>query len=215
MRRRHRHQRDHRRTKLFAPAVFISIGAASVPIAARAESQDFHLVDQSVQVDRTSGLATFSLTFDQHPSFVAIDSGQLKAFHYEVDVDSQDTSKPIMFDQIDTIIRGGEIWEGQGIPVRDRDGNGGAHAGGWGAVRAMVPFSVDEETNTLTFSTSLSNLGDADGKFRYRLFTTDNGGLTSDIQAAAIPLPLAAWSGVVLLGALGTFGITGRVRGSR
>ena len=214
MRRRRRLSRD-RRNKLFAPAIFISIGAASVPMVARAESQDFHLVDQSVEVDRTNGLATFSLTFDQHPSFVAIDSGQLKAFQYEVDVDSQDTSKPIVFDQIDTIIRGGEIWEGQGIPVRDRDGNGGAHAGGWGAVRALVPFNVDEATNTLTFSTSLSNLGDTDGKFRYRLFTTDNGGLTSDIQAAAIPLPVAAWSGVVLLGALGATGVRGRVRGSR
>jgi hypothetical protein len=201
-----------RSSKLLTPAVLISIGAASAPIAARAESQNFHLVDQSVEVDRTNGIATFSLTFDQHPSFVAIDSGQLKAFQYEIDANSTDASKPIGFDQIDTIIRGAEIWEGQGIPVRDRDGNGGAHAGGWGPVRAMLPFSVDEETNTLSFSTPLANLGDTDGRFRYRLFTTDNGGLTSDIQAAAIPLPLAAWSGVLLLGGASAGGTIRRQR---
>jgi hypothetical protein len=165
----------------------------------RAESQDFLLIDQSVDVNRTDGVATFSLTFDQHPSFVAIDSGQLKAFQYEIDVNSNDPSTPIVFDQIDTIIRGAEIWEGQGIPVRERDGNGGAHSGGWGPVRTMLPFSVDQETNTLTFSAPLTALGDTDGKFRYRLFTTDNGGLTSDIQAAAIPLPLAATSGAALM----------------
>ena len=191
---------SRRRSRLLAPAVFLTIGAASAGIV-RAESQDFHLVDQSVEVNRTDGIATFSLTFDQRPSFVAIDSGQLKAFQYEIDTNSDDASKPIVFDQIDTIIRGAEIWEGQGIPVRDRDGNGGAHAGGWGPVRAMLPFDVDEQTNTLTFSAPLSALGDTDGKFRYRLFTTDNGGLTTDIQAAAIPLPLAAGSGATLLAA--------------
>jgi hypothetical protein len=190
-----------RARRLLAPSVFLSIAAASMPGIVRAESQDFHLVDQSVEVNRTDGIATFSLTFDQHPSFVAIDSGQLKAFQYEIDVNSEDATKPIGFDQIDTIIRGAEIWEGQGIPVRERDGNGGAHAGGWGPVRAMLPFNVDDNTNTLTFSTPLSTLGDTDGKFRYRLFTTDNGGLTTDIQAAAIPLPLAAPAGAVLLGA--------------
>jgi hypothetical protein len=185
---------------LLAPAVFFSISAASSGIV-RAESQDFHLIDQSVEVNRTDKVATFRLTFDQHPSFVAIDSGQLKAFQYEIDANSDDASKPIGFDQIDTIIRGAEIWEGQGIPVRDRDGNGGAHAGGWGEVRAMLPFTVDEDTNTLTFSAPLTALGDTDGKFRYRLFTTDNGGLTTDIQAAAIPLPLAASSGAALMAA--------------
>jgi hypothetical protein len=192
-----------RRTKLFLPAVFISIGAASAT-ALRAESQDFHFVDQSVDVDRVNGIATFSLTFDQHPSFVAIDSGQLQTFQYEIDADTVDNDTPITFDDVDAVIRGGEIFAGQGIPIRERDGSGGAHAGGWGPVRALVPeFDIDEQTNTLTFSTSLANLGDTDGKFRYRVFTTDNGGLTADIQDAAIPLPIAAWSGAALLGALG------------
>jgi hypothetical protein len=205
------------RRKLFVPAIVISVGGiggigAASPQLARAESQNFHLVDQSVEVSPLRGTATFSLTFDQHPSFVAIDNGQLEAFQYEVDVDNQNTTKPIGFDDIDTVIRGAEIFEGQGIPVRDRDGSGGAHAGGWGPVRAMLPFEVND--NTLTFTTTLAALGDTDGKFRYRLFTTDNGGLTTDIQAAAIPLPLAAWSGALLLGGL-ELGRTIRRRRSR
>jgi hypothetical protein len=190
----------------------IGIGAASSGggSIARGESQDFHLVDHSVEVDRTKQVATFSLTFDQHPSFVAIDNGQLEAFQFEIDVDSHVNDRPVAFDDIDTIIRGAEIFEGQGIPVRDRDGQGGAHAGGWGPVRALLPFDVND--NTLSFSTPLSTLGDTDGKFRYRLFTTDNGGLTTDIVGAAIPLPLAGWSGVMLLGALGAGGVTAKLR---
>ena len=191
-----------RRSKLLVPAVFIAIVPASATLA-RAESQDFHLVDQSVEVNRTDMTATFSLTFDQHPSFVAIDNGQLEAFQYEIDAHSVSVDKPITFNDITTVIRGAEIFEGQGIPVRDRDGDGGPRGGGWGPVRALLPFTVDQQTNTLSFTTKLADLGDTDGKFRYRVFTTDNGGLTTDIQGAAIPLPLAVWPAVTLLGALG------------
>src|SRR5205823_9822931 len=118
-----------RRTKLFVPAMFIGIGAAAgaaAPSVARAQSQDFHLVHQSIQIDRTKKIAMFKLTFDQPPSFTAVDNGQPEAFQYEIAAHGPAISdKPITFDDIDTIIRGGEIWEGQGIPLRTRDGEGG------------------------------------------------------------------------------------------
>ena len=189
-----------RRSKLLFPAIIVAIGTPGSVL--RAESQNFHLVDQSVEVDRVHKTATFSLTFDQQPSFVAIDNTQLEAFQYEIDAHKNSLDTPIEFKDIDAIIRGGEIFEGQGLPIRQRDGDGGAHAGGWGPVRALLPFDVQD--NTLSFTASLADLGDSDGRFRYRLFTTDNGGLTTDIQAAAIPLPPGAWPGLIVLSALGS-----------
>jgi hypothetical protein len=84
--------------------------------------------------------------------------------------------------------------------VRERDGDGGAQAGGWGPVRALLPFELDGRT--LTFSTGLSAIGDDDGKFRYRVFTTHQGAITSQAIGAVIPLPTAVWAGATMLGAI-------------
>jgi hypothetical protein len=185
------------RRKMLLPAVLLSLSTGSIT---RAESQNFHLVDQSTTVDRVNKTASFSLTFDQQPSFVAIDNSQLEAFQYEIDTNTNVLGSTIPQKDVDIVIRGAEIWQGNGIPVRDSHGDGGEHAGGWGPVRAFVPFEVSD--NTLSFTTTLANLGDTDGKFRYRVITTDDGGLTSVVQGAAIPLPTAAYSGFAMLGLL-------------
>lgn len=173
--------------------------------SAFAATEDFHVVSQSVAVDRAAGTATFTLDFDREPRFFLPHGGggdQPDGFQIEVDADYNQFDRPIAFDDIDAVVRGAEIFAGDGIPVRDRDGDGGSdRAGGWGPVRALVPFDLDG--STLTFTTGLQTLGDADGRFRYRLISTEGGSLTSEINAAIIPLPAAAWSGLALLGAAG------------
>ena len=102
---------------------------------------------------------------------------------------------------IDTIIRGAEIRSGVGaMPIRDRDGEGGPGSGGWGPIRAMLPFELDDRT--FTFTAPLSAIGDDDGRFRYRLISLQDGSLTGEAWSAAVPLPAGVWSGVIMLSAL-------------
>jgi hypothetical protein len=199
-----------RRSMLFT-AVLVGLGAVSS--VARAHTEDFHIVDHSVVVDDVAKTATFRLSFDREPRFFLPHGGgggQPNAFQYEIDVDTA-TRGPIAWDGIDTVVRGGEIFAGSEIPIRDRDGDGGSNAGGFGPVRAAVPFDLDG--STLTFTAALSDLGDeGDGHFKYRLITTENGGLTGEVQGAVIPLPAAVWSGMMMLGGLG---IVRKIRGRK
>ena len=172
----------------------------TIPGIVRAESQDFRFIKQSLAVDPSARTATFSLTFSQPPSFVAVDGSQIEAFQYEIDTGSEDISKPIPPSSLDAIVRGAEIFEtGNTIPIRNPSGDGGPNAGGWGPVKATVPFTLND--NTLTFTANWSDIGDSDGKFRYRVFTTDTGAITADTQGttAAIPLPAGVWTGAILL----------------
>jgi hypothetical protein len=186
--------------------VALIVGAAGYPSIAVGATADFRVVAQSVSVDRDAGTATFTLDFDREPRFFLPHGGggdQPDGFQIEIDADYNMFDRPIAFDDIDAVVRGAEIFAGDGIPVRDRDGDGGGdRAGGWGPVRALVPFDLDG--SSLSFTTGLQTLGDDDGQFRYRLIATDGGALTSEINAATIiPLPAAAWSGMALLGVAG------------
>ena len=188
-----------------AAAAAVAAGAAMVALpaaTARGAEADFKIVDHSVAVDLQKQTATFTLVFDERPDFVAGDMGQPMAFQYEIDAHDTSLNTPLTFNDIDTVVRGTEIGRGQGLPVRDRDGDGGGpEAGGWGPVRALLPFELTD--NTLTFTAGLSALGDTDGKFRYRVLTTENGSVTSEAQGAVIPLPAASLTGVGMLTALG------------
>src|SRR5690242_4127077 len=90
---------------------FASTGALGAPV-------DFQIVSQSATVDQARGSATFTLTFDRAPNFSHAGSRQANTFQYEIDADGSDFSRPLQFSDVDAVIRGGEIWEGDGIPVR-------------------------------------------------------------------------------------------------
>jgi len=176
-------------------------GAALVWSAiAQADQVGIQVVSQDVSVDTSNMTATFKVTFDQPPQFVANDSGQPQAFQYEIDADNGVAAPSMDWSDIDTVIRGGEIWEGQGVPVRDSQGDGGMNSGGWGPVRAFLPFDLNGDT--VTFTAGLSALGDTDGKFRYRLIASDNGEMTGQAAGAVIPMPPALWTGIFMLGAI-------------
>lgn len=188
-----------------AAAVLAGVGLSSAAVRA-ATVDGFHLIEQSVVVDKAAGTATFRLGFDREPRFFLPHGGggdQPDAFQIEVDADSNTFQSPTVFDDIDAVIRGAEISAGDGIPIRARDGDGGSGGatGGWGPVRALVPFELNGAT--LTFTTALATLGDDDGRFRYRIVTIEEGGMTGEVNAAIIPLPAALWGGMILLGAAG------------
>ena len=186
------------RRSIVLPLALIGFGAAA---SAHASVVPFSLVSHSVEVNRTDSTATFKLEFDHPPNFLTNGSGQSDAFQYEIDADTAEIGTGIGFNSLDTVIRGGEIWEGNGLPIRNRDGEGGSNSGGWGPVRALLPFEVDG--NSLSFTTGLSAIGDHDGQFRYRVFTTQNGEITGQAVGAVIPLPAAVWTGLAMLGGIG------------
>jgi hypothetical protein len=196
------------RRTLFTPALVTGLGI-TVPslTTANAEPVDFQLLSHSCTVDEGAGAATFRLIFDRVPDFSATDHHQRQTFQLEIDADATNFDRPIDFSDVDAVIRGGEISRGQGIPVRDREGTPDENSGGWGPVRALIPYTVQAES--LTFTVGLSAINDTDGHFRYRVFTTDNGGLTSEAVGAVVPLPLGIWTGLALLGGIG---VAGRVR---
>ncbi len=184
-----------------AACVFATVGIVS---HANADPVDFHIVSNSVSVDRAKNSATFTLTFDQKPDFVAVDNGQPDAFQYEIDADSTSMGRTIGFNDVDAVVRGGEIFEGKGLPVRSPSGDGGSNSGGWGPVKALLPFQTSGDS--VQFTTDLGTIGDnGDGQFRYRVFTTQNGTFTGQVVGAVIPLPAAVWTGLTMLGGIGVF----------
>ncbi|MEA2736493.1 MAG: hypothetical protein QOE14_2944 [Humisphaera sp.] len=195
-----------RRSIVISAAVLAGLGLSSAAVVRADVADEFHLLDQSCVVDQAAGTATFRLSFDREPHFFLPPGGadQPNGFQIEIDADNNTFDRPIEFADIDSIVRGAEIFAGDGIPVRDREGDGGSdHAGGWGPVRGLVPFEL--EGTTLTFTTGLGTIGDQDGRFRYRVITTDQGGLTSEVNAAIIPLPAAVWGGIMMLSGAGVF----------
>lgn len=186
------------RRSVIVPAVLAGLTSAALVQSARADVVDLQIVDQGVSVDRAAGSASFSLTFNRTPDFVAIDHDQPDTFQYEIDADTTDLSASFGVKQIDSVIRGGEIWEGKGLPIRETTGEGGPDAGGWGPVKTLLPFELDG--TTVTFTVPLDELGDADGRFRYRAFATENGAITTQVTGAIVPLPAAVLPGLLMLG---------------
>ncbi len=129
-------------TAAAAAAAALLAGASISSSDARAATAEFHLIDQSCAVDKTAGTATFRLNFDKAPQFSLPHGGggdQPDSFQIEIDADHNTFDHPIEFEEIDSVVRGAEIAAGDGIPVREREGDGGSdQSGGWGPVRALV-----------------------------------------------------------------------------
>src|SRR5688500_18033629 len=91
--------------------------AALAPAAAHAEAVDFQIESQSVKVDPSEGTADFSITFNRAPVFITVDTNAGDAFQYEIDADTTSLDPSLGWADVDAIIRGGEIWRGEGLPV--------------------------------------------------------------------------------------------------
>jgi len=193
--------------RLIALSALLSAFAATFATFANAAPVDFQIVHQNITVDRAAGTAQFTIVFNQPPDFTNGPGGQADAFQYEIDANSTNLKKPFGVADVDAVIRGGEISDAQTLPVRSGAGDGGPDSGGWGPVRAVLPFQLND--STIKFTAPLADLGDTTGEFRFRAFTTRQGAITSQAVGAVIPLP-----GVILPGALmlGVIAVTRRSR---
>src|SRR5687768_11620231 len=160
------------------------------------------IVSQSAEVDAARERAFFTLEFDAVPDFYTLgEFGQVKdSFQYEIDGDGAAQGEMRMRD-IDAVVRGEEIHAVDVLRVRawgpGVESDPDPLSGGWGPVRATVPFDLHE--TVLTFVVPLDAFGDAasDGAFSYSLVTTDFGATTSRVFGRAVPIPLppGGWAG--------------------
>jgi hypothetical protein len=165
------------------------------------------IVSERAEVDLAARAATFTVTFDAPPDFLTVDAFGRAAdsFQYEIDDDWR-APVGLPVEGLDSVVRGDEIYIADALRVRDaaidRVPDPDPAAGGWGRVLDEVPFELSG--NELRFVTPLASIGDDDGAFAYRLFTTEFGATTSEVESRVLPIPLppavpGAMATVVLL----------------
>ena len=161
------------------------------------------LIDsQSVTVDMGNQEALFTLVFNRIPDFYTVDEygRQADGFQYYIDFDCNPIQQGVKFQgasSAETIVRGGEIYAYDQIPFRDESGTSSdPTSGGWGEIRALVPYQLDGAA--LTFTASLEEIGDLDGQFGYALHLCEYGATTDWLY---IPEPAT----LLLLGLGGLF----------
>jgi hypothetical protein len=114
-------------------------------------------------VDMGAGTVNFQVAYNGTPDFFTVDSlgRHADAFQFWIG-----DTRPLSFPPIVSIIRGGEIYLGGGIPIRDIVGHDSPPeiTGGWGPVRGMVPFTLSN--NLLDFTVTLAVLN-VTGQFSY------------------------------------------------
>jgi hypothetical protein len=182
------------------------------------------IVSEGAEVDRAAGVARFRVRFDARPDLWTMDEfGRPKdSFQYEID-DDWNAPAGLPPEGLDSVVRGDEVHVANALRVRDAGFNTTPDpdpaAGGWGGVRDEVPLQW--EGNELRFEAPLGALGDDDGYFAYRLFTTEYGLTVSEVESrllppgapgpnpepgpgpAPVPLPPAAAAAIAATAALG------------
>ena len=160
-------------------------------------------LQQSVEVNRSSGTATFSLSFDHPPDFIATDAGARPVDSFQVEVDGLWKPGQPLVQDLTAIIRGDEIHFDGILPIRAAmPPVSEPHAGGWGAIVDTIPFTTN--ANQVKFTAPLSALGITGEFFSYRALTMHDGQITASAEAATVPLPEALSAGacgLVILGA--------------
>jgi hypothetical protein len=179
----------------------VAVGAWLVGIMGAAPARAaFEIVDQQLAYSEVTGLATFTLLFNQAPDFETVDEFDRprNSFQYEVDLNwDGDPARQFDFESIGWVFRGDEVRFGGTVPIRaGQGGDGSPESGGWGPVKDVAPIVVDG--TRATFTVDFGALGESDDLFRYRVFALEYGTMTNVIDAAYVPLPPA-----VLIGAVG------------
>ena len=177
------------------------------------------VIDNVTTVNFETETVNFQITFASAPDFSSTNlnpSGppsnvlrQADSFQYYIGV----YGSPIVsfgVPNFQTVIRGGEIYLGGGIPIREGISQTPVlpGSGGWGPVRGVVPFTLNN--NVLEFVVSFAVLNEPTGIFPYVLDVFEFGGtmqsfhvFSSDGTLPPVPLPAALPLFATGLGALG------------
>ena len=214
--------------RVLALVALLSLGLGDVGEAVAG----IEIVGESAAVDRDAGIVRFSLEFSGSPDLWTVDEfGRVAdSFQYEIDGDWR---APIGLppEGLDAVVRGDEIRIADALRIRqagfDVAPDPDPDAGGWGAVRAELPFLL--VGNELTFDAPLDVVGDdGDGYFAYRVFTTEYGLTTSMVESrllppgeepvpgpTPIPLPAPLHATIVAAGVLASATLARRLRPRR
>jgi hypothetical protein len=170
-------------------AVVVGMALALPGVADAQAPGGLTVLSDSAVYDPVTGQVTFTLVFNRRPDFETEDEFGRRAdsFQYYI-VGDPGLPYPANYD---AIIRGDEIGLTSGLlPIRkplppDPD----PVSGGWGPVRGVVPFSLEE--NILTFSASLGLISDhsVDGHFAYELLLTQYGATSQFLQSESVVRP--------------------------
>jgi len=177
----------------------------------------------STSVNLGTGVASFSILFDQVPDFFSTDGVGRQADSFQFYVQSQSPFLLSDFhvppDDAESIIRGENIHLGDGIPVIwvDSFNPGPPQSGGWGPTYSQVSFSLVGEL--LTFDVPLVDLRDDDGVFWFRFGTYEFGrtsyaeevlfqsGMTYTGDGLLAPLPEPGTMALLAIGLLSICGV--------
>lgn len=188
-----------------AAACFFFFLSFSATLQCQAQGS-FALVGGSVSDIDNSGNVNFTLQFSYPPDFFSCDAGGRQANGFQFYIGTT-TNVPQFYPPrpYASLIRGGEIYLGNGIAIRN-DGppdDGEPNSGGWGAVRGTVPFSLNGSSLTFAVPAAVLNV---QGSFAYSLLLTSYGGATHSPYTGAsggdIPLPEPAVGALVTLAIL-------------
>ena len=170
-------------------ALFVGASAARGGVSASWES---------LSVNQAAGSATFTLDFGHTPDFFTTDSAGRPADSFQIEISAANSSISSA-SSLTTIVRGDEIHYANALVIRDATPPllTDPHAGGWGAIRGTVPYTITGPD--LTFTAPLTLLGAPNGQFSYRAFTLAHGVIQNETEAQSVPLPSAAWAGLVTL----------------
>jgi hypothetical protein len=174
-------------TALMIVAMAIMTAAtASSAAAASAADRPIHVVAESAVYHAATGNVDFTLQFDRTPNFRKVDEfgRQADSFQYFI---AGDATLPYP-QNFDAIIRGDELtFKPPLLPIRNATpSDPDPAAGGWGTIRATVPYKL--RVRVLTFSAPLSALSDhsSDGQFAYTLETYRFGTLVDSIANESV-----------------------------
>jgi hypothetical protein len=147
-----------------------------------ASALPLEILAQSSVYDPVSNQVDFAISFNRVPDFLTVDGlgRQADGFQYWIFYDNNPlhiTLPP----ELSALIRGVEIHVGGNLRIRSAapPAVDDPYYGGWGAIRAVIPFNLVD--TALTFSVDLTKLGDADGKFAFRLDTFEYGDTTDSV----------------------------------
>lgn len=166
--------------------VLVALVGASATVAAPAEAQrsvsrPLQVVYESATYNPGTGEVDFTLAFNRHPDFRTVDEHGRPAVAFQYFIVGDD-ALPYP-ERFDAIIRGVELQlKSRLLPVRDSSPpDPDPRSGGWGAIRATVPFEL--HGRVVTFSAPLAALSDhsTDGRFTYILETYAFGALVDSI----------------------------------
>lgn len=143
---------------------------------------------ESVITDIENQQVLFKIDFNQVPDFFTVDEFNRQANSFQYFIGTDDTV-PVFTNfpnNLNTIIRGGEINVSSDIPIRDALPLNSAepNSGGWGQIRGSVPYTLDG--TIIEFSAPLQLINDSDGSFNYNLLLTEFGASSDSVFSQSV-----------------------------